>query len=154
MCDWPLLIASFEWHKCCWYPHGCFNNFWVPTIGSRFNDHGRELTHWGRDKMVAIFQTTFSNTFSWMKMHEFRLSFHWRLFPRVQLTISQHWFREWLGAGQATLHYLNQWWLVYWHIYASPGFNELRDWWPPGSQYLTTLHVRVRHTVRHTPSRD
>ena len=39
------------------------------------------------------FQTTFSNVFSWMKMYEFRLKFHWTLFLRVQLTISQHWFR-------------------------------------------------------------
>ena len=52
------------------------------------------LTHWGRDKMAAIFQTTFSNAFSWMKMFEFRLRFHWSLFPRVQLTIFQHWFRS------------------------------------------------------------
>ena len=51
------------------------------------------LTHWGRDKMDAISQTTFSITFSWMKMLEFRLNFHWSLFLRVQLTISQHWFR-------------------------------------------------------------
>ena len=34
------------------------------------------LTHWGRDKMAAVFQTTFWNGFSWMKMHEFRLKFH------------------------------------------------------------------------------
>ena len=27
---------------------------------------------------------------------------------------------------QATSHYLNQWWLVYWRIYASLGLNELR----------------------------
>ena len=27
------------------------------------------LTHWGRDKMAAIFQMTFSNTFSWVKMY-------------------------------------------------------------------------------------
>ena len=47
------------------------------------------LTHWGRDKMAAIFQTTFSNAFSWMKMFKFRLRFHWSLFPRVQLTIFQ-----------------------------------------------------------------
>ena len=33
------------------------------------------LTHWGRDKMAAIFQTTFSSGFSWMKMYEFRLTF-------------------------------------------------------------------------------
>ena len=72
--------------------------------------HGMNcLTHWGRDKMAAIFQTIFSNAFSWMKMYKFRLRFHWSLFPRVQLTIFQHWFRWWLGAGQATSHYLNQW---------------------------------------------
>ena len=29
---------------------------------------------------------------------------------------------------QATSHYLNQWWLVYWRIYASLGLNELRIW--------------------------
>ena len=51
------------------------------------------LTDWGRDKMVAIFQTTFSNASYWMKLYKFRLRFHWSLFPRVQLTIFQHWFR-------------------------------------------------------------
>ena len=51
------------------------------------------LTHWGRDKMAAIFRATFSNAFSWMKIYEFRLRFHWSLFTRVQLTIFQHWFR-------------------------------------------------------------
>ena len=65
-------------------------------------------------------------------MCEFRLGFHWSLFLRVQLTIFHHWFRQWLGAGQATNHCLNQWWLVYWRIYASYwriyasfGLNEL-----------------------------
>ena len=47
----------------------------------------------GRDKMTAIFQTPFSNAFSSMKMFEFGLKFHWSLFPGVQLTIFQHWFR-------------------------------------------------------------
>ena len=51
------------------------------------------LTHWGRDKMAAVFQTTFSNAFSWMKMYKFRIRFHWSLFPRDQLTIFQHKFR-------------------------------------------------------------
>ena len=37
------------------------------------------LTHWGRDKMAAISQPTFSNLFSWMKMLELRLKFHWSL---------------------------------------------------------------------------
>ena len=51
------------------------------------------LTHWGREKMAAIFQTTFSNAFSWMKIYEFRLNFHRSLVLRVQLTTFQHWFR-------------------------------------------------------------
>ena len=46
------------------------------------------LTHWGRDKMAAVFQTTFSIAFSWIKMYVFRLKFHWSLFLRVQLTWS------------------------------------------------------------------
>ena len=83
------------------------------------------LTHWGRDKMAAIFQTIFSNWFSWITMHQLRSRFYWNLFPRVQWTIFQHWFKYWLGAGQATSHYLNQWWLVYRRIYASLGLNEL-----------------------------
>ena len=48
-----------------------------------------------------------------LKMYEFWLIFHWSLFLRVQLTIIQHWFRQWLGTNQATSHYLNQWWLDY-----------------------------------------
>ena len=51
------------------------------------------LTYWGRDEMNNILQATFSNVYSSMKMFEFRLRFHWSLFPRVQLTIFQHWFR-------------------------------------------------------------
>ena len=72
--------------------------------------------------MDAISQTTFSNAFSWMKMHQFRLRFHWSLFPRIQLAIFQ-----WLGAGQATSHYLNQLWLIYRRIYASLGLIELKE---------------------------
>ena len=45
----------------------------------------RGFTQWGRDKMAAIFQTTFSNAFSWMQMYEFRPKFHWSLFSRVHL---------------------------------------------------------------------
>ena len=51
------------------------------------------LTHLGRDKTDAISQMIFSSAFSWMKMFECRLRFHWRLFLRVLLTIFQHWFR-------------------------------------------------------------
>ena len=47
-------------------------------------------THWGRDKMAAIFQKIFSNAFSWMKIYDFRLLYHWSLFLGVELTIFQH----------------------------------------------------------------
>ena len=87
----------------------------------------QSLTHLGRDKMTAIFQTTVSNEFSCMIMLEFRLKFHWSLFLRVQLSIVHHWFRWWLGAVQATSHYLKQWWLVYRRIYVSLGLDELSD---------------------------
>ena len=50
------------------------------------------LTHWGRDKMDAISQTTFWNAFSLMKIYEFGLRFHWILFLSFELAISQHWF--------------------------------------------------------------
>ena len=40
-----------------------------------------------------------------MKISALWLRFHWSLFPRVQLTIFQHWF-----AWPAPSHYLNQWW--------------------------------------------
>ena len=47
------------------------------------------LTHWVREKMAAIFQTTFSNTYSWTKMYQLRLKFHWSLsrFLRARVTI-------------------------------------------------------------------
>ena len=48
------------------------------------------LTHWGRDKMATILQKTFSNAFPWMRMDEFRLKFHWNLFPMAQLKRWQH----------------------------------------------------------------
>ena len=48
----------------------------------------------------------------------------------------QHWFRKWLGAVQATSHYLNQWWLVYRRIYASLGLNELKTHWQCNRQWI------------------
>ena len=34
----------------------------------------------------------------------------WSLLLSVQLTITQHWCRWWLGVEQVTSHCLNQWW--------------------------------------------
>ena len=60
---------------------------WMPFLGLSV------LTHWGREKMADIFQTTFKNAFSWVKMLKFRLKCHWSLFLRFQLTTFQHWRR-------------------------------------------------------------
>ena len=103
------------------------------------------LTHWGRDKIDAISQTTFSSAFSSMKMFEFRLIFHWSLFVRVQSTIFQHWSRYWLGAVQATSHYLNQRWLVYRRICAWLGLNV--NWHPVSATFQTT-QPRTRASER------
>ena len=66
---WPWVVS----------PHGITRPQWVNTLRQR--------------QMNTISQATFSNAFSWMKMYEFRLRFHWSLFLRVQLTIFKHWFR-------------------------------------------------------------
>ena len=68
---------------------------------------------------------TDANAFTWMKMYELRLKISPKFVPMAPLTVFQHWFRNWLGANQATSHYLNQWLLVYRHIHASLGLNEL-----------------------------
>ena len=47
------------------------------------NNNNKNITWWGRDKMSTVFQTIFSNEFSWMKMYEFRLEFHWSLLAYV-----------------------------------------------------------------------
>ena len=113
-------------------------------------------THSGRDKTAAIFQTTISNEFSWMEMFKFRLRFHWSLLLGFELTIFQHWFRWWLCADQATSHYLNQWWLVYWRIYASLGLNDLmsfrwllRAWGLFSVRKSTTIQVVAWWTIQH-----
>ena len=71
-------------------------------------------------------------------MHEFRLKLHWSLFVRIQLIIYQHWFWSWLGAYQATSHYLDRWWLDNWRIYASLGLNELEF-------VFVYLHIPLSH---------
>ena len=76
--------SIFWWSPCMgWYTN--LDRFWECTGGA--------LTHWGRDKMDAISQTTSSSAFSWKKMFEFRLKFQWSLFLRIQFKIFQHWFR-------------------------------------------------------------
>ena len=46
------------------------------------------------------------------------------MFLIIQLTISQHWFRHWLGTRRWAIVWTNDH-LVYWHIYMWLGLNEL-----------------------------
>ena len=109
----------------CMTPHGESRIQGVNTLRPR--QHGR---HFADDTFKCIFL----NENVWMP-----IKFHWNLFLRVQLTIFHHWFRYWLGAVQATSHYLNQWWLVYRRIYASLGLNELSlDTYPLSHIFLNS----------------
>ena len=55
----------------------CRSVFSMNCIRSNRLYDATRLTHWSRDKMAAIFQTTFSDVFSWMKMNDILLTFHY-----------------------------------------------------------------------------
>ena len=89
-----LIIQSYEWTGIDKITYCVVSkSLQATTFMCRIVHSLSALTHWGRDKMDAIWQTTFSNQFSWMIMYEYRFKFHWSLFLMVQLTIFQHWFR-------------------------------------------------------------
>ena len=91
------------------------------------------LTHWGRDKMAVIFQTTFSNAFSWKKDCCILIKISLK---GPQLTLFQHCFRQWLGAGQATSLYLNQsgWLSLMTHICVA------RSQWVKPGEMIVQIH--------------
>ena len=95
--------------------------------------------------MAAVSQTLISNALIWMKTVVFWLKFHWNLFPRVQLTINRHCFRYWLGAGQATSHYLNQWWPIYWDFLELCMAVVIRSLWIP--LILVPIFFRITSLV-------
>ena len=84
-CTWSTIWYGVMYAMLC-YVMTWYNMIWYSFCKVNI------LTHWGLDKMAAFSQTALSNAFSLMKILEFRLKFHWSLFPRVLLTISQHWF--------------------------------------------------------------
>ena len=89
-------------------------------------------------------------------MTEFWFKCHWNLFPGVQLTISQHWSRKWLGAKQATGYYLNQWWPRTWmHVWGTRGrwvnyidnqTKELWNWYQNHNKTICNLQVYFNGT--------
>ena len=63
------------------------------------------FAHWDRDKMTAILQTTFTNSYFTGIVCSFK--YHWNRFPCVQLSISHN---DSDNDRQPKRHYLNQWW--------------------------------------------
>ena len=52
---------------------------WMSFIGLPSQWRFVVLSHWGRDKMAAILQTTFSNEFSSVKIFVFWFKFYWNV---------------------------------------------------------------------------
>ena len=83
----------------------CYHKEYVhDALSPIFTKHGLEQNgrHFAEDIL---------NAFLWKKMFVSLFKFHCSLFLSVQLIIRFHRFRQWLGAEQATKHYLDQWWL-------------------------------------------
>ena len=60
-------------------PYGVSRPQWVNTLTALLL---LVLTHWGRGKMAAIFQTTFSNALSWRKMIEIPTQISLKFVPK------------------------------------------------------------------------
>ena len=80
---WFLFITNANFNKV--YP---ILSDAMPIISYDIDiDKDAHLSHvddnWGRYEMAAILHTTVSNAFSWVKVYEFRLKFHWSLFIGV-----------------------------------------------------------------------
>ena len=60
---------------------------------------------WCRDKIIAILQNTYINSFSWIKTWVFPFRVHRNLLLRVQLT-NYYWYRQWLVAWLAPSRHL------------------------------------------------
>ena len=68
------------------------------------------LPHLPLDKMAAILADDIFKCIFMNKNYRIPNKIALKFFPWVQLTMNQHWFRQWLGAEHATSHYLNQCW--------------------------------------------
>ena len=79
-----------------------------------------ELTHWGRDKLYDIFQNIFKCIFFNENVwNSIKISLE--VVPKVQFTISQHWFRWWLCARGGA-----KWQMIYVGIVIS--LKRLKFW--------------------------
>ena len=93
ICDKSTLVQVMAW---CHQATSHYRNQCWPRSPT---PNGVTRPQWvNLNKMAAILLTTFSNVSSCRKMFLFFFKFHWSLFLRVQLMISQCWLRLWLDA--------------------------------------------------------
>ena len=97
------------------------------------------LTHFPLDKMTAISQTIFSDTFSWIESLAFWLKFHWSLFLMVQLTIPSTDLDNGVAPQRRQAIIWTNTDLIHWRIYAALG-----GW----VKLPKTLHIWARYMVK------
>ena len=113
--SWRELIANY-----CWYYCAGVDNDHLVLIYEACQQKLTCLTHWGRDKINAILQTTFSNAISWMKKN----------FNEV-CSLRSNWQYSSIGSDNGLAPTRRQ--AIIWanddpvqrRIYASLGLNEL-----------------------------
>ena len=123
----PLNLGN-KWKWITGFENRLLNQFPVKYIRHYvISRHRTGLTRWGRDKIDAILQTTFSNAISWKKMFEFRLKFHWSLFLKVQLAVFSIGSDNGLALNRRHAIISTNDDPVQWRIYTSLGLNELKN---------------------------
>ena len=99
--------------------------------------------------MAAVSQTTLSNIYSWMQII-ISIKISLKFVPKGPINNIPA-----LVQMMAWRHYLNQWCLVYWHMYASVGLNELNEcyisiWNPISFQSLVFYQLHITAACTNT----
>ena len=114
-------------------PHGVSRLQWITVV--------IRLTHWSQGKLQPFRRQHFQMHLL-MKMYEFRLNISLKLVPLVRIKNIPA-LVQIMATDQATGHYLNQWCLVNWCIYASLGLNELTHWPLREATWILNLYFSI-----------
>ena len=76
------------------------------------NSTEERLTHWGRDKIAAISQATFSKAFAWTKMYEFSLKISLKFVPEARINNNTALVQIMAWRRPSASHYFDQWWFI------------------------------------------
>ena len=85
----PYLLVVWNWYHFVWHQPRPTDSADINTWLQLSDTSSIPPMHGGfllGDEMDPIFQTTFSNGFSGIKMYEFRLQFHWSMGPISNIT--------------------------------------------------------------------